>query len=119
MEFIENNKAIPAQRRIVLQQARENPLGDDLDPRGSADLGIEPDAISNRLTDRLAEHRGHPMRSGLRRQATRLQHDDSLALQPRFVKKSQRNDGRLSGARRSGEQGMASIHEETAKITND
>ncbi len=39
----------------MLQQAGEDAVGDDFDPRRRSDLGVESHAIPDRLADRLAE----------------------------------------------------------------
>ncbi len=58
VEFVEDHQADAFQRRIVLQTAGEDALGDHLDAGLRADLAVQADAIAHRLADALAQLAG-------------------------------------------------------------
>ena len=97
VEFVEDHQADTLQRRVVLQTAGKNALGDHLDARTRTDLAVQANAVAHRLADRFAQLAGQALGSGARGQTTRLQHDDALPGQPRLVEQRQRYAGGLAG----------------------
>src|SRR5512140_3334519 len=99
MKLIEDQKACLTERWIALEHACENSLCHHFDSRLLPDDGITSYAVPDRLACALTELFRHIDRRSLRRQPPRLQHDDLLAAQPRFIKKSKRNPRGLSRTR--------------------
>ena len=97
VEFVEDHQADAFQRRIVLQTAGEDALGDHLDAGPRADLAVQADAIAHRLADALAQLAGQALGGGAGGQATRLQHQDRLPGQPGLAEQGQRHAGGLAG----------------------
>ncbi|MDT4824390.1 hypothetical protein FQZ97_576370 [compost metagenome] len=100
MEFVEDHQADAVQRRVVLQAAGEDALGDHLDARPRADLAVQADAVADRFADLLAQLAGQPLGGGARGQPARLEHEDALPGQPRLAEQYQRHAGGLAGAGR-------------------
>ena len=100
VEFVENDQSHPIQRRVALQPAGQNALGQHLDPGLARHLAIKTDAIAHGLADRFAPQAGHARRRRPRRQPARLQQQDRSPGQPRLVQQRQRDAGGLAGARR-------------------
>ena len=90
-----------------MQLAQEQAVGHHLDPGLRADLGVEADAVADRLAHRLPQHRRHPAGSGAGGEAPRLQHQDLAALQPTGLQQGQRHAGGLARTRRGLEHGGA------------
>ena len=59
-----------------MQTTHQHPFRDHLHARGRGDLGLEPDAVPDRLTHGLAQYGRHARRRGARGQPSRFQHDD-------------------------------------------
>ena len=93
------------ERQVVLQHPGENPFGDHLDPGARADPGVEAHPVSDGLADPLAQRPRHARRGRARGKATRLQHHDPLACEPRLVEQRQRDTRGLAGTRRGLEHG--------------
>ncbi len=99
VEFVEQDRADPAQFRIILDQPREDALGNHLDPRRRTDLRFEADAIADGATDLLTKLLRHELRRRARGDAPRLQHQDLLPSEPRRIEQRQRHLRRLAGTR--------------------
>ena len=100
MEFVEQERRDPVERRIVEDHAREDALGDKLDAGAARHLGTEAHAIADGLAHGLAQLIRHARSSGAGGQPARLQHDDFLAGGPRLASQDQRHARGLAGARR-------------------
>ncbi|MNM67038.1 hypothetical protein D3C81_785550 [compost metagenome] len=98
VELVEDQQAHTVQGRVGLQTTGENPFGNHLDPRVRADLAVQPNAITDRLPDLLAQLAGQPLGCRPCRQAPRFEHEDALPGQPRLIKQRQRHTGGLAGA---------------------
>ena len=103
VQLVEDHAADAVERGIVLQQAQEEAVGDDLDARARTDLRVEPHAVAHGLADRLAQRRRHAARRRARRQPPRLLHHDLAAAEPGCIEQRQRHARRLAGARRRDE----------------
>ncbi len=99
MEFVEQDRADPAQFRIVLDQPREDTFGDYLDPRRCTYLRLEADAIANGAADLFTELLRHELRGRARGDSAWLQHHDLLPMQPSRIEQCQRHLGGLAGTR--------------------
>ena len=86
VKLIEQNGTDAIQTGIILDQAREDAFGDDLDTGSLADSGFKPDAIANPLTNRFRHGGGHEQGRRARGNAPWLQHDDALRSQPGLAK---------------------------------
>ncbi len=107
VKFVEDHAADILQFRIGLQHARENSLGDDLDPGGAAHACLEPRAKAHGLADGFIEQLRHARGDGSGRNAARLEHHDFSLPQPRAAEDGEWDDGALSGPRRSMQQHTA------------
>ncbi len=103
VELVEQQRADAVQQRVVLQHAGEDAFGDDLDAGTRGDPVLEADAVADGLADRLAELPRHELGGTARGDATRFQHHDPAAMQPRRVEQRQRHLGGLAGAGRGFE----------------
>ena len=72
VKLVEDHEARAGEFRVVLELARQDALGDDLDARPRADPRVEPHAVADRLAGPLAEQGGHAFCDRARRQAARL-----------------------------------------------
>ncbi|MCY1285500.1 hypothetical protein D9M70_344420 [compost metagenome] len=106
VEFVEDHQADPFQRRVLLQAAGEDALGDHLDARARADFRLQADAVADRLADLLAQLAGQALGGGAGGQATRLQHEDALPGQPGFVEQGERHSSGLAGTGRCLQHGL-------------
>lgn len=106
MEFVEDHQADAVQRRIVLQAAGEDALGDHFDAGPRPDLALQADAIADGLADPLPQLGGQPLGRRARRQPARFEHEDALAGEPGLAEQRQRHPGGLAGARRGFEHGL-------------
>ncbi len=100
VKFVEDHRADPVERRVVLQHADQNAVGDDLDPRLLAGLAVEPHAIADRPAHIFLPRCRHAPCRGARGQPARFEHEDLLAGQPRLVEQRQGHTRRLARARR-------------------
>ena len=100
VEFIEQQRPHALQQRVVLQQPGQDAFGHHLDPGPRGDPALETDAIADGLSDIFAALPRHELRGAARGHATRLQHDDLPAFQPRCIQQRQRHLGGLAGAGR-------------------
>ena len=105
VQFVEDHAADAVERRVVLQQAQEQAVGDDLDAGARADPGVEAHAVAHGLAHGLAQAGRHAARGGAGGQAPRLLHDDPAPLQPGRVEQRQRDARGLAGAWRGHEHG--------------
>lgn len=119
VKFIEKNRRVPAQFRILLEQPGENAFRDDFDPRVRSDLRIQPHPIADRLTDRLAHRRGHAMGSGSSSEPPWFQHQEFLSGQPRRIEQGQRHARGFSSTGWCGHQDIAFIRQRVAERRQD
>jgi hypothetical protein len=107
VKLIEDHAADIPQLRVGLQHAREDSLGDDLDPGGAADACLQSGAKTYGLADGLNDQLRHASGDGSGRNAARLEHHDLPLPQPRAAEYGERDDGALTGPRRSLQQHAA------------
>ena len=100
VEFVEEKDGDVFQRGVVLQQARKQAFGDDLDTCACGHLAVEAHAVPNGLAHGLAKGRGHAYSHGARSQPPGLQHQDAAVAAPRGIEERQRHHGALAGAGR-------------------
>ena len=98
VEFIEDQTTDAIEHRVVLDQTRQDALGQHLD--ALARSGLEADAIADTPARFLAQLARHVSGRRTRGDAPRFQHQDLLASQPRRIEQCQRHHGGLAGARR-------------------
>ncbi len=100
VKFIEDHESDAFERRILLQPARQDSFGDDLDPRALADPRLEPRAITHGFAGRFAERLCHAACDRACSEASRLEHDDLACVQPRLMQKRERDACGFTCARR-------------------
>ncbi len=100
VELIEDHQADAAQLRIGLQSAGKNPLGHHLDAGALRDSPVVTDSVTYRLSHRFVELAGHEAGGVGCSQPARLEHEDRLPGQPRFVEQRQGHTRRLAGTGR-------------------
>ena len=100
VELVEDDDRHVLERRIGIEQADQNALGDDLDARRPADPGLQPRAVADRGADRLAERGAHAGRDGTRGEPTRLEHQDAAVRRDRACKERQWHQRALAGTGR-------------------
>ena len=76
VEFIKNDQPDPLQRRVALQAAGKQALGQHFDTGLARNPPVEADAIADCRADRLAQLFGHARRRRPRRQPPWLQQQD-------------------------------------------
>ena len=81
VEFIEDHGRDTVEQWVVLQHARQDAFGHDLNAGAGRDFALEADAIADRIADRFAELCRHVGRRCTRGDATWFQHQD-LARAP-------------------------------------
>ncbi len=119
MEFVEDHQADAVQRRIVLQPAGEDALGDHLDTGARPYPAFQADAIAHRLADAFAQFRGQALGGSASRQPARLQQQDALTGQPGFVQQRQGHPGGLAGAGRRFQHAVITEGEGLAQVGQD
>ncbi len=105
VQLVEDHAADTVQGGIVLQHSQEQAVGHDFDSGTRADLGVQPHAIADRLSDRFTEALRHASCRRPGRQPPRLLHDDLGYAEPRCVEKGERHARRLAGTRRRHQDG--------------
>jgi len=78
VKFIEDDQAHPFERRIVLEPARQDPLGDNFDSRVRTNLALQTNAVAHRLAYSLTKFRRQALSCSARRKPPRLEHENSL-----------------------------------------
>ena len=119
VEFVEDDEAGAGELRILLQAARQDALGDDLDPRPGRDAALEAHGVAHRAAHLLAQRLRHAMRGVARCKAAGLQHDDLLALEPWRIDELQGHPRGLAGTRLGHEQGRRPRGEGVRELRND
>ena len=104
VKLIKNDHRHTFQQRIILDAARQNPLGDDFNPGSRRGAAFEADRVSDRLAGLLTQSAGHPAGSGHSGDSTRFKHDNAADLDRNEFKEFQRDAGGLAGARRSAKE---------------
>src|SRR5690606_26851192 len=107
MKFIKDHKTYIFQFIVGMHHASEDTLSDDLQTSLGRDRRLKSDAVSDSVACVLFNHARHALRDAFGRQPTRLQHDDFLALEPRFVQQREWEQGTFPGTgRRLDDQGI-------------
>ena len=99
VELVDDHRVDLREAGIAGEPPCEHPLGDELQPGATADLGVETHPVADRLADLLTQLGGHPRCRHARGQAAWLQHDDA-ATRP-AIEQGARDSGGLArtGAR--------------------
>ena len=105
VKLVEQHRRDPVQAGVVENHARENTLGDDLDPGPGRDLRLQTDSETHRLADGFTQVGRHARRSRAGGQAPGFQDDDLALLDPRLSQERQGNDGRFARAGRRDQHG--------------
>ena len=92
--------------RIALESSGQDPLSDHLDAGVPTNPAIGARHIPDGISRLLTEKKGHSPGCRPGSQAARFQNGDPATLQPRFVEKPQRDNGRLPRTRRCHQYGM-------------
>ena len=100
VELVEQDGRDAVQRRVVLDQPREDAFGDHLDLRGCRHLRFEADAVAHRAPDGFAQLLRHETGGGPRSDTARLEHQDLAPGPPRCVEQGQWHLRGLAGAGR-------------------
>ncbi len=116
VEFIEQNRRVALQRRVVTQHAGEHALGDHLDARRRAHPGVQPGAVAHGVPHRFTELPRHEPGHRPRRHPARLQHQNTVVAAPGRVQQRQRHAGGLAGAGRRLQHGAALLFQTTAQL---
>src|SRR5690606_33919359 len=82
VKLVEHDSSDATQLWVVENHARKHAFGHDLDPRGAADLGIQPHAIANGRANLLAALERHPRSRRPRREPPWRKQDDLAILDP-------------------------------------
>ncbi|MEA3221524.1 MAG: hypothetical protein OZX49_02646 [Immundisolibacter sp.] len=98
--LVEDDQPDAAERRVGLQQARQDALGDDLDARGRRHPTVQARAVADGLAFRLADEACHAPCRGARSEPARLEQQDFLIPEPRRCQQIERHARGLAGARR-------------------
>ena len=100
VKFVKQNGRHAVERWIGEDHAGEYALGYDLDAGAPRNEAGQPHAQANRLTNLLAQCRGHAGGSGAGGNATRLKQNEALALGPGLVEQRERRARSLARAGR-------------------
>jgi len=119
VEFIEDHQTHAFERRVVLQAAREDALGDNLDAGVRPDLAVQPDAIANGLANLFAQLAGQPFGRRSGSETPRLEHQHLLSGEPWLMQQRQRHSGGLAGAGRRFEHGFVTHQQGLAQRRQD
>ena len=108
VEFVEQHGRHAFQRRVLLQHARQDALGDHLEPRARADARVQPHAVAHRFADALAQRLRHALRHRPRGQPARLQQQDACGrVAHGSSQQRQRHHRALARAGRRHQHGIA------------
>ena len=100
MKFVKDHQTHAGQFRIALQHAREHAFRHHFHARARTHLRIHTRAIADGRARLFTEQFRHPTCRVARRQATWLEHDDALVLQPRLIQQRERHACGLARAGR-------------------
>lgn len=109
--FVHDHKANALKFGIALDPPQEEAVGEHFDARLGAEHAFEANRIAHRGTERLAQQLGHAAGEQPCGEATRLEHPDPLAGEPRRLEQSERHERTLARTRWSDEYGGASACE--------
>jgi hypothetical protein len=119
VELVEQHGRDTLERRIALQHAREHAFRHHLDARAPRDARFHAHAVSDGVSGRFTERRGHSSGNRARREPAGLEHHDLAAARPRFIEQRKRNNGALARARRRLDYGVAATRERAAQGGQD
>ena len=97
MEFVEDHQGDISERRVLLQQSREDTFRYHLNTRVLADTPLAADAVTDGLPHRLAKLLSHVLRGAYRRQPPRFEHHDT-ATDAIIVEQGKRHARGFAGA---------------------
>ena len=115
VELVEHDETRTLERRIVVEDAEEYALGQDLDACARANARVEAGPIANRLAHILAQHFCHALRGGPCRQAARFEHEDRSGAEPLRIEEREGDQGCLAGAGWGLEHGRTALAERFAQ----
>lgn len=119
MKLVEEDGAIRAEGRILLEQPGQNPFGHHLDAGLRPDLRVEPHAIADGVPGSFIERRRHALGRGPGGEAPGLQHEELPALKPGSIQQRQRHTGGLAGARWGSQERIGGPNERVAEVRKD
>jgi hypothetical protein len=85
VKLVEDHQADAVERGVLLQPARQDALGHDLDARLWPDALFKAHAIAHGLARAFVAQRRHALGNCARRQTPRFEHHDALRAQPGLV----------------------------------
>ena len=103
VDFVEDDRGDAVERRVGLEAAHEEALGDDLDAGGVGDGALEAGAEADGLADGLADELGHAGGGGAGGEAAGFEHHDAAVAAPGSVEQGEGDGGRLAGTGRCDE----------------
>lgn len=119
VELIEDDQPRVLEGGVILQHARQDPLGDHLDARFLARPAFAADAIADRVARFLAEQTGHVLGRPQHRKPPRLEHEDLSADKPGLLRQRDRNPGRLACSRLRREHDAGTVTQNGAEVGKD
>jgi hypothetical protein len=109
VKFVKEHRRVIVQRRVLLEQPGQNPFRDDFYPCRRPDFSVQAHPVPNRLADGFMTCDRHAASSCTSGQPSRLQHEQSLALEPWRIEQRQWHARGLSRAGRRSQQRIAPI----------
>jgi hypothetical protein len=119
VELVEQHGTDAGQLRIVLDHARENAFGDDLDARRRRHPALEADAVADGFADTFARLRGHELGRGARGDATWFEQQYLATGEPAGAEQRGRHARGLAGARRCLEHDARARRERRQQLGQD
>jgi hypothetical protein len=112
VELVEHDSADVLDERVVLKAAQQHAVGDGDDARPRSGLAVEPDDVTDLVTDADPALRRDPPRGRARRDAPRLEHHDLAGTGESGVEHRGRHARRLARTRRCAQHrvGAAAQH---------
>lgn len=99
MKLVDDDKAHPFQKRVLLDHARQESLGQDFHPRVPAHAHCRSNAEAGALADLLPQELGDAAGNSHGGQAAGLQHEDLAPFEPGRIHEERRNERGFARAR--------------------
>ena len=103
MHLVEQHGGDARQFGVGLNPRDEDAFGQHRHPRVSRTAAVHAGGVADRLTDRLARHRRHPLRRRTRGKAARAEQQDFDPRHPRLAEQRGGDGGGFARARRGDE----------------
>ena len=100
MEFIDHHCGNGVEKRVRKQAPQEHPLGQEADPSLGSSHVLESELIADGTADLLAEFLGNAAGGHLRRNPSRLEHENLAVFPELRLQERAGHAGGLAGARR-------------------